>query len=176
MLQKLFEVEEKIMKLFYDNYDVETKSMYIDYHPPVVERVWFQYEEYRVYLHKIHKCNESNEALFHPHPWKSAIRIIKGSYEMGVGHSATNKVPPIDCKLILSEGSCYEMTEENGWHYVNPISDYVYSLMITGERSTRPMPVEPDKKFRELTFEEYCDIFKVGKLFYESGSAFWTHK
>lgn len=142
------------------------KSMYIDYHPPIVERIWFPYKEYRVYLHKIHPCNESKLTLFHPHPWKSAVKIINGKYEMGVGHSKTDEVPAIDCKLVLTKGSTYEMTAENGWHYVNPIDRPVYSLMVTGELFKRKMPVEPKKNFRELTEQEINNILLFFNISY----------
>lgn len=164
MLNILFEIESKIKELIQSS---ELKSMYIDYHPPVVERIWFSYGSYRVYLHKIHPCQESNVALFHPHPWKSAIRILQGKYEMGVGHSENNNIPAIDCKLILPQGTCYEMTDDNGWHYVNPISEPVISLMVTGELSSRKMPIEPDKKFRELTEDEKSFIISQILKYYK---------
>jgi len=164
MLKQLHSVED-ILALHLRS-DVNFQSMYIDYHPPVVERIWFQLGIYRVYLHKIHKCNSSIEALFHPHPWKSAIRIIKGSYETGIGHSATNEIPVIDWKGILAPGSCYEMVEQDAWHYVNPVSSPVYSLMITGEKFERKMPVEPDRKFQPLNPEQFNDIMNTFLEFY----------
>lgn len=180
MIKKLLEVE----KIIYDRLEkirvkhpyeisygeIAYKSMYIDYHPPVVERIWFQEGDLRVYLHKIHKCeNESVEALFHLHPWKSAVRIIEGGYEMGIGHSKTNETPVVDCKLFLTNGCAYEMIEPDGWHYVKPLQNYSYSLMVTGERNTRQMPVEPDKKFRELTVNEILDILQKFKSCYHDG-------
>lgn len=146
--------------------EVQLNSMYIDYHPPFVSRIWFQFHEYRVYLHKIAPCNESKEALYHPHPWQSAIKILWGKYEMGIGHSQTNEVPKTDCKLILPAGTVYEMTEEDGWHYVCPVGGPVYSLMITGKKSQREMPIEPKKKFRQLTYVETKDILTVFKSYY----------
>ncbi len=169
MLNSLFELEKNIQEIIFSRIpNMEFKSMYIDYHPPIVERMWFQYGEIRVCLHRIHKCNEATDALFHPHPWKSAVRIIKGSYEMGVGHSETNEMPVIDCHGVFPAGTCYQMIEPHAWHYVNPTSDYVYSLMITGEKYEREMPVvpEPDKKFRSLTVEEQNHILDVFKECY----------
>jgi len=125
--------------------------MYIDYHEPFVRRVWFQHGIYRVYLHEIHPSSASENSLFHPHPWKSAIRIIHGAYEMGIGHSETNETPKIDCKLIIGKDTAYEMVEKDAWHYVNPFNSPVFSLMVTGELNDREMTVEPDKKFRDLT-------------------------
>ncbi len=135
------------------------KTMYIDYHKPYVSRIWFPFEDqYRVYLHKIEPCEDHLEALFHPHPWQSAIYIVKGWYEMGIGHSSTNEVPVTDCRLIVGPGTKYEMTEKDAWHYVRPIKTPVISLMVTGNLNHREMPVEPNKEFRELTQEEINDI------------------
>lgn len=145
----------------------ELHSMYIDYHKPYVKRIWYQHFDYRVYLHKIEPCNDSIEALYHPHPWKSAIKILKGSYEMGVGHSKTIEVPKTDCKLILPAGTQYEMTEKDSWHYVNPLRYPVYSIMVTGELTKREMPIEPKKSFRKLHIQEIEDIINVVNEHYD---------
>jgi hypothetical protein len=176
MLQKLFEIEAllpeilngysvKYKGLMYAPKDIIMKSMFIDYHAPMVERIWFQLGDLRVYFHKIHPC-KCSDALFHPHPWESAIRVIEESYEMGIGHSPDDNVPPIDCKLILKRDTSYEMSNPDGWHYVAPLRNPSYSLMITGEKFTRTMPVEPDKSFRELTILESENIISVFKNYY----------
>jgi hypothetical protein len=128
-------------------------TMYIDYHKPYVKRIWFQFVDYRVYLHKIEPCNEPLEALYHPHPWKSIIRIL-------------NEYPKTVCKLVLPAGTVYEMTDPNGWHYVSPVHEPVYSLMITGERYGREMPLMPNKEFRELEESEILDILREVKFYY----------
>lgn len=168
MIKKLYEIESELyphLEKMMENIN-SLNTMHIDYHEPFVNRIWFQYDEkHRVYLHKIFPSQSSEAALFHPHPWKSAIRIIWGSYEMGVGHSETNEVPKIDCKLHLPQYTTYEMVEENGWHYVNPRIPS-YSLMVTGELNSRQMPIEPRKEFRKLTEEEITDILDVCMEFY----------
>lgn len=139
MLEILNEVEENLPNLLRSN--IEMKSLFIDYHPPIVERIWFNYGEYRVYLHKILLCKQE-EALFHPHPWPSAVKILEGCYEMGIGHSENNLEPDIDCKLVLGPGSEYEMSDINGWHYVRPLIP-VYSIIVTGKPWGRFIPIEP---------------------------------
>lgn len=162
----LIQAEQQLPALLKNS---ELHSMYIDYHPPFVKRIWLQYGEYRIYMHRIEPCSSSPEALYHPHPWHSAIRIVRGHYEMGVGHSASNELPPTDCKLLLGPGTLYEMTEPDGWHYVNPLDKPVYSLMVTGKRSERPMPLEPKKEFRKLNREEQADILRVFNTCYGWG-------
>jgi len=156
MINKLKEILEILPKLLLDN---EIHTMYIDYHKPYVSRIWFQYGDYRVFLHKIEECEDSNEALYHQHKWDSAMFICNGSYEMGIGHSKTKKAPKTtDCKIILPRGTFYEMTSKDAWHYVNPIGGPCYSIMLSGNLNGREMPIEPDKEFRPLTQDEVLNI------------------
>lgn len=115
------------------------QSFYINYHPPTVERLWRQWGEYRVYLHKIYPC-EPEKALFHPHPWPSAMEVISGRYEMTIGYGEGNNPPPVAAKVVLVAGSTYEMTEINGWHAVRPLNKPSLSLMVTGPPWNRWSP------------------------------------
>lgn len=151
MIEILTHVEKNLLPLLQT---ATLNSMYIDYHKPYVRRIWFQHGAYGVFIHRIEPCSGSAEALYHPHQWKSAVRILSGSYEMGVGHSSTTEIPKTDCKLHLGRGAMYEMTEPDGWHYVSPLGLPVYSLMVTGEKTNRPMPIDPPKEFRKLTQDE----------------------
>lgn len=137
----------------------EVHTMYIDYHKPFVSRIWFQHGENRVFIHKIEPCDDSAEALYHPHKWDSAMYIAKGEYEMGIGHSENTDLPKFtDCKLILPKGTFYEMTAKDGWHYVNPIKEPCYTIMVTGKLNGREMPITPPKSFRTLSQEEVLNI------------------
>lgn len=115
------------------------KSKMINYHPPVVERLWCQLGNYRLYLHFIHTCNPG-EPLFHPHPWPSAIHVLEGEYEMGMGFGEGIEEPEI-FSTIVSQGSMYyEMPHRDGWHYVRPTKGVCASIMLTGEPWDREMP------------------------------------
>ena len=72
MLDVLTQVERALPALLQD--ESVWQSLYVDYHPPMVERLWTRWGEYRVFLHRIHPC-ERGQALFHPHPWPSAMRV-----------------------------------------------------------------------------------------------------
>lgn len=161
MLQFLKEVELNLPQLLYDKAkNGEIRTMYIDDYKPFVSRIWFPLEDKRVFLHRIEPCNSNVEALWHYHPWESAIKIISGSYEMGIGHSENNQIPSvIDCKLVLTAGCSYEMLEPDGWHYVAPKDWGVYSLMVTGKLfEGKKMDIERKKEFRKLTKTEILDI------------------
>lgn len=118
-------------------------SLDVNYEPPHVERLWRPFaDDFRLYLHRIHPCDR---ALYHPHPWPSAIRLVEGEYEMGVGYSdasytAPGFSPPTAAKLILTKGSMYVMDDRDGWHYVKPLGGPSLSIMITGRPWARWAP------------------------------------
>lgn len=118
-------------------------GMLIDYEPPKVERLWRQLDaDHRLYLHRIHACEE---ALFHPHPWPSVVRVLSGFYEMGVGYGRgdfgqDHDVPPVAATMRVSRGAAYEMVDPHGWHYVRPLTAITESWMITGTPWGRSSP------------------------------------
>ena len=114
-------------------------TLNIDYHPPHVERVVRHWGDYYINLHRIYPC-ESSEALFHPHPWPSAIHILSGVYEMAVGYGAGDQPPPFAARMIASGDLKYEMTDRNAWHYVRPINQAAMTIMVTGKRWKRWSP------------------------------------
>jgi len=132
-------------------------GLYIDYHPPIVERLWRDWHEYRIYLHRIHPC-APGEALMHPHPWPSAIRVHEGTYEMGIGYGPGLQAPPIAARLILGPESEYEMVDPDGWHYVRPLHTHSYSLMVTGKPWDRPSP-KSEGPLRPLSKKERNRLF-----------------
>ena len=113
------------------------KSVFVDYHPPFVERLWRQVGDYRLYLHRIYPC-EKAQALFHPHPWPSAMRILEGRYEMAVGYGQGMSEPPVAATVVMAQGSSYEMVDPDGWHSVRPLDGPTLSLMVTGMPWARP--------------------------------------
>ena len=130
MLSKLLELLPTIPLLLQDI--DRWHAVKVVYHPPIVWRLWTQINDNRLYLHKIEPCN-SSEALFHPHPWPSAIYILDGDYEMKIGYSCDDKPPPIAATLVLSKNSSYEMMDSNGWHSVRPIIKSSLSIMLAGK-------------------------------------------
>src|SRR5579872_3987454 len=106
-------------------------SLLIDYEKPIVERLWRQEGEYRICLHKIHPCETT--LFFHSHKWPSAVYILSGNYLMGYGKSQEAGVmPKVEQILHMKAGDSYEMLTESEWHYVQPVQECSYSLMVTG--------------------------------------------
>jgi len=135
MLDALHAIEARLPELLRD--EAGWTGLYVDYHPPVVERLWRQVDGVRVYLHRILPC-APDDALFHPHPWPSAMRLIEGTYEMAIGYGSGTEAPPRAALLMLTAGSEYEMTDPNSWHYVRPVSAPTMSLMVSGPPWDRP--------------------------------------
>ncbi len=109
------------------------RSLHINDEKPYVQRLWMPYGEGRLMLHFILPC-KPREALFHPHPWPSAMRIVWGEYETAYGHGPPDGPrPAMGEKKILRAGDCYEMVNPEAWHYVRPIDVPVVSVMVTGK-------------------------------------------
>lgn len=130
MLAVLNEVESLLPELLRD--PKNWNSVFVDYHRPFVERLWMQHGEYRIMLHRIYPCT-GVDALFHPHPWPAAMRILHGSYEMKVGWSKDFLPPERTMTLNLAPRSSYEMTDPDLWHYVAPSNSATITLMVTGK-------------------------------------------
>ena len=149
-------------------------TMDVDYHPPHVERVWKQVNpSCRVMLHRIHQCNE-DEALWHGHPWPSAVSIVSGMYRQSVGYMdvsigeepSEGKIVTL-CRTTLRQGSHYEMCDTSTWHRVYPISRECLTIMITGlpyaKNLVQPSLVTPSERQGPLSDkarDEILDEFK----------------
>lgn len=163
MLVVLEQVEQILPDMLRDGETWE--SLFINYHPPVVERLWRSWGKYRINLHRIHPCT-SSEALFHPHPWPSAMHILSGTYEMAVGYGTSDDPPPYAATLVSQGDLRYEMNDPHGWHYVRPIEGMAMTLMVTGqpwERSTpkNARPLQPLQPLSLFTQQEMLDFFRA---------------
>jgi hypothetical protein len=144
--------------------DAKWRGVFVDYHPPFVERLWREWLDYRIFLHRIHPC-AAGEALLHPHPWPSAMRVLDGCYEMAVGYGAGTRDPRIAAKLILRAGSEYEMTDPDGCHYVRPLDKKSLSIMITGKPWAREAPTT-FRKLTELSTQNRNEILELFRSVY----------
>ena len=137
-------------------------GLYIDYEPPTVERLWMQDGDYRYYIHRIHPCGD---ALFHPHGWPSAIKVVSGLQKMEVGFGPGQDPPSVAMTLMMHRGTTYEMVNPNGWHSVRPIGGPTLSLMVTGKPWDRWSPKSKhrlpdlDNTKRELLFRDFQAIY-----------------
>ena len=141
------------------------QSLFVDYHPPTVHRLWVQWGSKRLLLHRIDPC-EAGKALYHPHPWPSVVKVLRGRYEMGVGHKPPSTI------LHLAEGSEYAMMDPKGWHYVQPFNGPCYTILIAGKLyQTEELQIPehaPNNKLKPLgdlaklkLWWEFCQLLKV---------------
>jgi len=138
LIEKLQQIEKvKLYNLLCDA--SQWNSLFIDYHKPHVERLWCQLGNYRIFLHFIHAC-EKEESLFHPHLWPSAIHVLEGEYEMGVGFGEGIEEPEIFSTIMSKGNMYYDMSHRDGWHYVRPIQGVTSSVMLVGKSWDREMP------------------------------------
>lgn len=168
ILEVLAEAEKNLPKWLENREAWDTwHSLDVDYEPPRVERVWRDLPDgFRLLLHRIHPCDK---ALFHPHPWPSAVKILSGRYEMGVGYLPEGddgtKNPPVTVLTELAAGSSYVMVEPRGWHWVRPLGVPSLSVMITGPKWDRWSP-KPAFKLNPLTREEHHRLCQDFRDFY----------
>ena len=162
MLDLLAAVEKELPGMLLD--ETIWNGLFIDYHPPTVERLWTAWHACRVSLHRIHPC-APGKALFHPHPWPSAMRILAGEYEMAVGYGKGEAVPPIAALMIASGDFRYEMTDPDAWHYVRPLGGTSLSVMVTGKPWDRPAP-RSSRLFVPLTDAQRAELFALFRKYY----------
>ena len=142
------------------------ESLHIDYHPPLVDRVWLRWNDCRICLHVIYPC-ERAEALVHPHPWPSAIYVlpIGGLYEHGIGGGREWKGNKMLCTQIVEGSMYYEMLHPDGIHYVRPIAVPSYSIMLMKPVEWEDNIVKPDKKLEPLTLCRKLEIINIFKKY-----------
>lgn len=155
MLAVLDRVLEQIPDLLLDY--MAWNDVKIDYEHPHVERLWRQIDDFRLSLHRIHPC-KTGQALFHPHPWPSAMAIVRGEYEMAFGFGAGDEPPPIASRLYAKAGTRYAMIHPDAWHSVRPIHAPVWTVMVSGKPWQRRAP-KSDRPLERLTPETRHYLF-----------------
>lgn len=111
------------------------QTLHVTYAEPHVERLWIPYRDGRLFLHRIHPCVESNP-LWHPHPWPSASRVVRGSYIHRIGDANGPKQV-----TRLSAGSSWDISDPGIWHSVDPLEP-VLTVMVTGRLFDEPETFE----------------------------------
>ena len=182
MLEILKRIENALLPML-ENADAWT-SVYVNYHRPFIERLWLPMKvdetHVRVNLHCVHPCTEA-DALFHPHPWPTAMRVIRGQYEMGMGvqlplpeapTDGENTPPPVSTRIVGQRGMAYEMTDPNIWHYIRPSgTGNVLTLMVSGEPwpedVVRPNPSPPTAVLGPLRDEQVTHLLALFRGFFQ---------
>lgn len=149
-------------------------STHVTYEPPEVRRLWRQWGEFRIFLHEIRYC-DPGEALYHPHPWPSIVKIVDGGYRMGMGFGPGLDPPPIATTAWLPLGTVYEMNHRDGWHYVAP-TQLAWSIMVTGKPWVREMPRADRPKQNPLEPFEKARLQNRFRGFYPQRIRKWSQE
>jgi hypothetical protein len=166
MIDKLKQIEDKLMLELLSQPDI-WQSLMIDYHPPIVERLWTQINKHRISLHFIHTCNRE-DVLFHPHAWPSAMHVIEGGYEMGLGFGEGEEEPEKIATILVPHGNMYyDMTHIDGWHYVRPINSVCSTVMLSGEPWERKAP-KSDEPLKQLDSSRKSIMLEYFSNYYRS--------
>ena len=166
MIDKLKQIEDKLMLELLSQPDI-WQSLMIDYHPPIVERLWTQINKHRISLHFIHTCKKE-DALFHPHAWPSAMHVIEGGYEMGLGFGEGEEEPEKIATILVPHGNMYyDMTHIDGWHYVRPINSVCSTVMLSGEPWGRKAP-KSDEPLKQLDSSRKSIMLEYFSNYYRS--------
>lgn len=130
MLDKLYDIllSEKLQELIVQPNG--WSSLIINRRKPYTYRIFRQFGDLRLCLHKFDICDE-HEAFRHPHPWPGAFRVLDGEYKMGLWLSKDrfDNEPTKVAETILRTGSSYEITNPLTWHSVVPLHE-TYTIMI----------------------------------------------
>lgn len=137
------------------------QSLRIDYERPFVERLWRPWGDGRLSLHAIHPC-APEQALYHPHPWPSAMRLKERGYRMRVGFGPGLVPPPVATELVLPPETVYAMADIDGWHAVIPEGGIAYTVMVTGMPWGRAAPkrVPPLNPLSPERIDELLRVFR----------------
>lgn len=110
----------------------EWGSLVINRRKPHTYRVFRQFGEHRVCLHRFEPCSE-DEAFPHPHPWPGAFLLLQGEYVHTVGGSADlESKPEFYIREIVRPYSMYEIINPKTWHRVQPLKT-TYTVMLNSE-------------------------------------------
>lgn len=148
-----------------EDLNIPQKWMYkeITYEYPHVTRVWKQYGENRILLHKLDPIPVGNEPYRHSHPWPSVVEVWEGRYKMGI----LNADEPKSSEVVIELGptNSYSMTNPKSWHYVDPLQ-ITYSIMLIGPPYPNSDPFVPKNSglslpSSDLKVRNYIDGWKI---------------
>lgn len=110
----------------------EWDSLIINKRKPHTYRIFRQFGEYRVCLHRFEPCSDE-DCFAHPHPWPGAFLLLQGTYIHTVGYSPTlDSDPTFFYREIVRPNTMYEIVHRNTWHKVQPVTT-TWTIMINGK-------------------------------------------
>lgn len=124
-------LEKLLLKIKHDIITEEWDSLIVNRRKPHTYRVFRQFGEHRVCLHRFDPCGP-DDCLAHPHPWPGAFLMLKGEYVHKIGYSdSLGTDPTFVFTEIVRPYSMYEIIHPQTWHSVQPLQT-TYTIMING--------------------------------------------
>lgn len=133
-------------------------SLVINRRKPYTYRIFKQFGDLRVCLHKFEPC-ESDEAFAHPHPWPGAFLVLDGSYEQTIGYSKYfNTLPEEVMKMRAVRGTRYEIVNPLTWHSIRPLTT-THTIMVNGATFSRQHEQVVTTKGKDLEKMSNDDLY-----------------
>jgi hypothetical protein len=174
--------------------DTETwDSLIVNRREPFTYRVFRQFGDYRVCLHRFAPCGPQ-DCFEHPHPWAGAFLMLKGEYihKVGVAHNLQDSPIVMPFRELVRPYSMYEITDPLVWHSVQPTMES-YTIMCNTEpwsvqhketRTTKGKDLDkfsPDELRRHLKafkylLQTYLDYLKIVDTISTTESHFASQK
>lgn len=137
MINTLRRLIPDVLNSLYDIPPNGWDSLIINLRKPHTYRIFRQFGEYRVCLHKFDACS-FEEAFAHPHPWPGAFMVLRGRYLHSVGVSPDLvSQPELVYQQEVGPYSPYSITDPKIWHSVQPLEE-TYTIMVNGARFENP--------------------------------------
>ena len=162
-MQRLQELLPEVKKVIKSGDLTEWDSLVINRRKPHTYRVFRQFGDLRVCLHKFEEC-APEDAFAHPHPWSGAFLMLEGAYVHEVGFSPDLESQPVFCfKEIVYPYSRYEITNKQTWHKVQPLKT-TYTIMCNtaaweGHSETRTTKGKDLEKMTDVDLTAHLQKF-----------------
>lgn len=170
----LWEVYEDIQEACHFTKTNGWGSLVINRRKPHTTRLFKQFGELRVCLHKFEVCTDE-EAFPHPHPWPGAFLLLEGSYIQTIGYSVDRFAEPeFLYREKLTPGSSYEIVDPMTWHKIQP-TQTTHTVMINGAPFRKPhreVRTTAGKDLDTLSEKETIDLlsrFNILLHYYHNG-------
>ena len=140
----------------------EWDSLIINKREPHTHRVFRSLPDgTRVCLHRFSHCDE-DDAFAHPHSWPAEFFILHGYYTQYLYQAQDLESIPLlnspNSVHLHCPGSYYKIDNPLTWHKIVPQSDYVYTIMLSGQPWEQVSSHVKSTKGKDLDKMRFADI------------------
>lgn len=173
MVRRINDTLDKFIELFKSVNWNEANSYMIDWVEPKEARLFAYFGDLRLSIQKFYPCDK-HKTYYHNHPWKKEMLILSGKAEHGISfYDKIQKDSDIQTDLneivknqisveYIEMGSYICIDKPEMYHYIWPINEPVYALMI----NYKPWfsgPKSP-KKIEQISIEDKQELLNIIKI------------